>query len=292
MVAYLTPTRYRSMGLGVDLSGKTDAELTTQLSIASEMVNRYCAAPYGHDFRGGSVTSEKHRWNPGNVYRHGTTRVYPFHRPIKDATSLVIDVTNSQYITISGDYLYVNEVENWVEPVSLAMTTAGVFGFAIIPNVGLRIPVAKLTYTYGWQLQSNDEELTVYSGSILASQNQFWFTEEEVILKKNGTPLSAATEYSVNYTEGMVTVSNYDPTATYAATYMYKLPPAIPNATALVTNDLLGQSSIAAAGMLGLSGIKVEEVELRQSSTISFYAQPVNAAAKALLEPFVYRSIG
>ena len=292
MVAYLTPKKYREMGLGVDLTGKTDAELTALLAAGSEMVNRYCAAPRDHDFKGGTVTDEKHRWLPGNVYRHGTVRVYPFHKPIKSVSGLRIDVTNTQYINLTGSELYANEVENWIEPVSLAMTTAGVFGFSILPNVGLRQPVAKLSYTYGWMFDVADEELTSYSGNILASQNQFWLTEEEVALKADGVTLTANVDYSVDYTEGLVTVSSYDPSAVYEASYTHPLPQAIPMATALITNDLVGQSAIAAAGMLGLSGIKVEEVELRQSSKINFYVTPVNSAAAALLDAYVYRSIG
>jgi hypothetical protein len=279
------------MGLGVDLSGKTDAELTNQLAIATEMVNRYCAAPYNHDFRGGTVSAEKHRWNPGNVYRHGTTRVYPYHKPVKTVTSLVIDVTNTQYITLDAEDLYVNEVEGWVEPVALAMTTAGVFGFSILPNVGLRIPIGKLSYTYGWTFDVEDEQLTPYSGGILASQNQFWITDEEVVLKQNGSEMTAGT-YTVDYTEGQATVSSYDSTAVYTASYSYPLPSAIANATALVANDILGQAAIAGAGLLGLSGLRVEEVEIRQSAKINFYANPVNAAAATLLDPFVYRRIG
>ena len=45
MPQYLTPKRYRTMALGVDLSNKTDAELGALIASASAEVNRYCAAP-------------------------------------------------------------------------------------------------------------------------------------------------------------------------------------------------------------------------------------------------------
>jgi hypothetical protein len=292
MVAYLTPRRYKSMGLGVDLSGKSDAELESNLSIASEMVNRYCAAPYGHDFRGGTATDEKHRWNPGNVYKVGTTRIYPYHKPVKEVSGLVIDVTNTQRITLDAEDLYVNEREGWVEPVALAMTTAGVFGFSILPNVGLRIPIGRISYTYGWSFTVTDEELTTYSGNVLSGQNQFWVTEEEVILKQNGVTLAKGPDYSVDYTEGQVTVSNYVSADTYTASYTFPLPPAIGYATALIANDLQGQANFASQGMLGLSRLTVEEITIQQSAKFNFYATPVNGAAATLLDPFVYRRIG
>jgi hypothetical protein len=292
MVAYLTPKRYKTMGLGIDLTDRSETELASQLSVASAVVNRYCAAPLDHDFRGGTVTDEKHRWNLGNVYRAGTTRLYPFHKPMRDVTGFRIDITNTQYITMQPEDLYLNEVENWVQPIALAVTTAGIFGFSILPGIGLREPVAKLSYRYGWRFATTDEELAVYSGSILMAANQFWVTDEEIVVKQNGTALTPQAEYSVDTTEGFVTVSSYDSSATYTASYTYPLPADIALATGLITNDVLGQAALAGAGMLGLSGMKVEEVELRQSSKVNFYVTPVNGAAATLLDSYVYRSIG
>lgn len=287
---YLTAKRYRKLGLGVDLSAKTDAELTSLIDVASQMVNTFCAAPRGHDFRGGSITNEPHLWDTGNVYKPGSGRVWPFHEPIKSVSAVQIEVTNQQYINFGADSLYINEGDGYVEPIALAVTTAGVFGLSVIPNIGLRQPVARVDYTYGWVFQSTDEELT-YSGGTLDAGNQFWFTDEDVVIKANGTELTAGADYTVDYTEGEVTVSNYDSATSYTASYFYPLPEAIARASSLILNDVVGQTSIAAAGLLGLSGIKVEEVELRQSGKVNFNVNPVNMAAQYLLAPYRYISI-
>jgi len=289
MLRYLTPLRYRSQGTGVDLSAKTDTELAAHIDAASALVNTWCAVPDGHSFRGGTITGEKHRWEIGNVYKSGTQRIWPFHKPVKSVSALEIQVTNTQKITFSGGNLYLNEYDGYVEPIALGVTTAGMFGWAILPNVGMATPVGVVDYTYGRSLQATDEELYTYSGQLLAG-NQFWETGQPVTIKKNGT--IQTTGFTLDYEEGTVTVSGGAlPSDIWTATYTYPLPPGIARATGLVVGDLLGQSAIAAAGLIGLSGIKVEEVELRQSARVSFAVQPINAAAATLLAPYRYVSI-
>jgi len=289
---YLTPKRFRTFGTGVDLSSTTDDQLLPTLSVAAAMVNAYCAAPMSHDFRGGTVTDEQHVWKLGNAHQAENQRIWPKHRPIRSASQLRIDVTNTQYVTLSGSSLYVNTVENWVEPVALALSSVGLFNVAVLPNVGLRTPVAKLTYEYGWSFEAVDETLTTYSADgRLQAMNQFWDETAPVVVTQNGSTLPS-NQYDVDYTEGIVTVSSYDSTAMYAASYTYTLPSNIAMATALVASDLLGQANIAAAGLLGLSGIKVEEVELRQSAKVGLYTTPINGAAQRLLAPYVYLSWG
>jgi hypothetical protein len=289
MPRYLTPLRYRALGTGVDLSSKTDAELAAHLDAASALVNAWCAAPDGHDFRGGTITGEKHRWEIGNVYKSGTQRIWPFHKPVKSVSALEIQVTNTQQITFSGGNLYLNEYDGYVEPIALGVTTAGMFGWAILPNVGMATPVGVVDYAYGWEFQATDEELFPYSGQLMAG-NQFWDQSQTVTIKKNG--LVQTSGFTIDYEEGTVTVSGGAlPSDTWTATYSYPLPPGIARATGFVMDDLHGQSAIAAAGMIGLSGIKVEEVELRQSSRVNFAVQPINAAAATLLAPYRYVSI-
>lgn len=279
------------MGTGVDLSETTDDQILPMIAVASAMANNYCSAPIGHDFRGGTVTDEKHHWDPGNVYRAGTTRVYPKHRPVKSVAGFRIDVTNTQYITISTNSLYINPAEGWVEPVALALTTAGMFGYALLPSIGLREPVARIAYDYGWQFEESNDLATVYSGSVLQLSNQFIDDSQEFALKKNGTELPSSS-YDVDWNEGLVTVSGYDSTAVYSADYTHKLPWAIASATSLILSDLFGQQRIAGSGMLGLSGLKVEEIEIRQSAKVGLYSTPVNGAAARLLDPYVYLSWG
>jgi hypothetical protein len=292
---YLTPTRYRSLGLGVDLSSRTDTELASILNIAAGLVNSYCSVPTNHDFRGGTVTLEQHVWDWGTTQTPLPLRVYPDHTPIRSVSELRIDVTNTQFISYTDpDQLYIHTDKGFVEPISLAASTVGMFGTYVLPSVGLRLPVAKLSYVYGWVFSAIDEELTTYSSSagIVQGQNQFWLDDPTVIVKKNGVTLTAGAQYTLDAFEGQVTVSSFDPTAIYSATYDYPLPGSIALATALVGTDVLGQTNINASGLLGLSGLRVEEVELRQSARTGFTVNAVSMAAKTLLAPYVYHNWG
>lgn len=290
MSRYLTAQGYRAIGLGVDLSSTLDATLDQHIITASALVNATCAAPPDHDFRGGTVTSEPHEWDLGNKYRPPSNRVYPFHRPINAVTQLSIEMSNTPSVTLDAGKLYVEPIQGYIEPISLVVTTIGIIPLSAVPLIGLRKPVAKVDYSYGWNFTASDEPLSTQSGSALRGANQFWFTDEDVILKKNGSIVTGG-NYSVNYTEGTITPTSYDPTALYTATYHYPLPPAIAQATAIVMSDLIGYSNINASGLSGLSGIRVEEIELRQSSRAGFIAVPVSAAAQVLLGPYRYTTL-
>lgn len=289
---YLTPKRYRSLGTGVDLTGLSDADILPSLIVASAMVNSCCNTPTDHDFRGGTITNEQHTWDVGNQWKLGSNRVYPFHRPVKTVSQMRIDITNTQYLLLDDPTkLYINTVEGWVEPVALSLTSIGLFGGSVLPSVGLREPVAKIDYTYGWEFAVSGEELTSYSEGVLQAINQFWFDSPVPVIYKNGTTLPS-NQYEINLNEGIVTVSSYDSAAIYAADYSHPLPTSVARATAMVATDVMGQSAIAGAGMLGLSGIRVEEVELRQSSKVGLYTTPVNGAATLLLTPYKYFNWG
>lgn len=294
MLQYITPTRYRESGLGVEIT-QSDAELRSLISIGSTLVNRYCAVPTNHDFRGGTVTAERHRWRMGNVHQVPIQRVYPRHRPIISVETLTIDITNTWSLALNAEKLYVNPDENWVEPIGYPYTTYGFIApFGTLP-IGLRNPVARLDYTYGWEFDITDEELVLTDATIssatanveLQASAQFWLPAGIVEVKQDGTELTPTTDYTVDKVEGTVTIGSYDPAKTYTASYTYTLPTDIAKATQLVVTDLIGQSAIASSGLLGLSGIKVEEIELRQSSKVNFYVEPINAAARILLTPYV-----
>lgn len=73
---------------------------------------------------------------------------------------------------------------------------------------------------------------------------------------------------------------------TVRATYQHKLPSNVMTATALIVTSLLGQQEIAAKGLLGLSGIRVEEVEIRQSRDAQSARDDIPGLAKELLRPY------
>lgn len=281
---YVTPTRYRSMRTGLDLSSYTDAELQAALTAASDAVNAAISAPAGYTFLGGTVTDEEHQWRVVNrrEFRQTEGRIWPYMRPLMSATALRIQVTKTQYIDFTDEQLFVQHDLGYVEPVAAPSSMAL---FTSVPPWTLTSPVALLDYTYGFNLATTDELLAAESGGTLRAGHQFWYTDEEVVLKKNGVVVDVA-DYEIDYDEGVITPDTPDESATWKASYHHKLPPGIAAATTLVATDMFGAANIAASGLLGLSGIKVEEVEMRQSSKVNFFVTPVNAAAKIYLAPY------
>lgn len=283
MPLYLTPDRYRVIGSGVDLSSKTDTQLLAALTSASETVNQAVNAPRGYSFLGGSVEDEEHQWKVNTRYVKATDgRIWPFMRPVRSVSGMTINVTKEQYVSFTDEQLFVQSDLGYVEPVAAPDSMAL---FTSIPPWLLTSPVAKISYEYGFDMTATDELLAQESGGVLRAGHQFWYTDEDVVLKEDGVVVASG--YTVDYEEGTITYGSADESKVYRASYHHKLPPGIAAATALVATDIFGASAIAAAGMVGLSGIKVEEVELRQSSKVNYYVTPVNAAAKMYLSPYM-----
>ena len=270
------------MGTGVDLSGETDADLRAILTQAAVLSHHAVNAPEGYSFLGGTVTREEHLWQVGNAYKPASGRLWPYFRPVKDVSQVRINVTRTNYIDFAADQLFTETALGYVEPVAAPSTTAL---FTSVPPWLLTSPVAYIDYSYGWQFDVVDEVLSTTSDSFQAA-NQFWYTDEEVELKKNGIVVDPA-GYSIDYTEGTATVSDsYVEADEFTISYSHKLPPGVAQAQLYMANDIIGGQSIAAAGLLGLSGIKVEEVELRQSSKVNFYTMPISPVAQTYLAPY------
>jgi hypothetical protein len=70
------------------------------------------------------------------------------------------------------------------------------------------------------------------------------------------------------------------------ADYTHRLPEAVRDATAVITTDLMGATNIVGAGLLGLTGIKAEEIELRQDSKSNVVSGEINERAKDLLNAY------
>jgi hypothetical protein len=284
---YLTPLRYRHSGLGIDTSGKSDADLAAAIDIATYLVNAYTAAPTGHDFRGGVIVDEEHVWDVGNQYKPGSGRLWPYHRPITDATRLRLYVTRSQYIEFGADNLFFNTKLGYVEPVGTPSTTAL---FTSIPPWTLTAEVGKLSYAYGQEIPVVGEVPTITSDGLLLAMNSFW-TDDAPTLKVAGDTIDPD-DYTYDAEEGTVTINDgVDRTKTYRLDYVHTLPTAVARATSLIVTDLLGFSNINASGLTGLSGIRVEEIELRQSSKVGFTVDAISPAAKILLNPFSFASM-
>lgn len=301
---YLSPGKFRVGRYGSDLDDLTDIEIAEKIAEASAIVDGYCSIPtipQRHDFRGGSIVVEEHHWNiPSSPFDLGTRRCYPFHWPIKttlndDGSPIAavhmfrIYVTNTQYVAIQPSDLFVQNTEQYIEVVSLAVTSSGLFNALIIPNVGLATPTVRLSYDYGYLFASDvDERLYWSDANTFRAQNQWW-TPTAPVVKQNGTVVDPA-NYTVNADEGTITFNSDqpadDPTSTdvITATYFYRMPSEIGRATGLITAYLLGEADLVSRGMAGLSSMSIEEIKMqrgRQSGTLPVTVDTLDALVPA-----------
>ena len=288
MSQYLTVDCYRNMGFGADISDIDDGALTMQLRLASNLANRFCNRPTDFDFRGGTVTDEQHIWHIGNEMVQGTMMIFPKHRPLVSLSAFRIYVTNTQYLNVDASYLHYNERNNTLTPV-IASTAIGVWSYSAIPIAGFVEPEARITYIYGQTITETGEALFQDDSGNYRAANQWW-TDDDVTIYLNGTALDES-HYTVNRDEGIIIID--DDTATALSTdgvltadYMHKLPADIRDAVGVITTDLIGSASIVGAGLLGLSGIRAEEIELRQATNTRITAGEISDRAKALLMPY------
>lgn len=295
---YVTPTRFRNSGLGSDLSDVTDTALSNILSTASTLVNVHCSTPtipMAHDFRGGTVVGEKHKWPlPDLTFadKRGR-RVYPLHEPIVAMTSFVVKFTQTYQVSVDPTNLYVNANEGWAEVVSIAAIVSGVYPVGI--NFGLYTPVAEIAYTYGWDLISTSEKLDLEDVGTYAADNQFWKTSPTPVIYKNGTPISSG--LVIDYTEGTVTITpTPDGPDIITADYHYSLPSAIAEATSLLATRVVSESNLIAAGLGSLSELSIEELTLRRGTSrtsggVATIANLFDTYISALLEPYNYITV-
>lgn len=267
MSLYLTPQRFREMGFGIDISELDDTELMALIAQASSVVDSYCNVPrmpQKHDFLGGRISREQHTWRyPSSPFDIGQRRVYLYHWPMIAIEQFRIYVTNTQYVEIAPSALLLNNTERYAEVVSLALTGVGLFNALVIPNVGLATPVCYTTYTYGWDFEVTDEDLTCSDGQTWRAQNQFWFTDTDraPVIKKNGVVVTSG--FTVDAREGTVVFDdNLLATDSVSASYHHKLPADIQYGTGHIVAHLHGQAELHARGMAHLTSMRVAEVTM------------------------------
>ena len=296
---YLTPLRYRAMGQGVDLAEVEDQDLASFIQIASGLVNTHCSVEQSHDFRGGSITAEEHPWKMGNYMWPGSRRVFPSHFPLTELTKFEIYVTNTQYLNVPVAQTHYEKYKNQIETL-IAASSIGVWSYSAIPVAGFREPHAKIDYTYGYSFNVVDEQMFPDGGIRWRAQNQWWDSTVTPVIKVNGTAVDAG-DLTFDYNEGTVEIDDdallaldiaADEVDTVYASYTHTLPSNIMNATAMIVTSLLGRRAIAEKGLQGLSGIKVEEVELRQSRDSQMSVDEIPGNAQMLLQPYRRMSWG
>lgn len=271
------------------------------LNRSSDLVNAYCAAPnlpQRHDFRGGTITREQHQWKLGTDYYVGNRRVYPWHTPFRDVNALAIRITNNYSVSLTPTDLFVNGSESYIEVTSLAAVSFGIYPLGVAPNLGLYIPVAEVSYDYGWIFQETDEDLESYDAASYMSGHMSWMTTPVPVIKKNGTVLDPSS-YTVDYVEGAIILSS-EPGAndSFTATYSYSLPGEVQQATGIIASAQLGERSMAQKGMTGLGMIKVDEFQILRMggrsglNPTALSNIEIPGVAQALLSPHRFFSVG
>lgn len=290
MQPYVTPERYRTMGLGADLEGVEDWELRSTLSAATSLVNTYCNVPLlpqQHDFRGGAITNEQHQWTTDPRGR----RIYLWHTPIKTVTSLKVMATNNQYLDVTTSELFIQYGENYAEIVALALTSIGLFG-AALPGIGLYNPVTRTSYTYGYEFPVIDEPLEPTDAFTFRAQNQFW-TPATVTVRQDGDVIT--TGFTVDRVEGTVVFDEaQDPDKPVSVDYTYALPREIAQATAIATTTALAERDLTSKGLGQLAEIAVEEVRLRRDARKTgtvVASEALPDSAQALLSGFRFVTV-
>jgi len=261
------------MAFGIDVSELDDLELAALCSQATTWVNRYCLVPrlpQMHDFRGGSITGEQHQWRyPETPFDIGQRKAFPLHWPIKDVTDFRIKVTNTQYVGIDPSDLFINNGLKYVEVVSLALTSAGLFNALVIPNIGLATPVVQMNYDYGWDFEESGEILMPDDGQTYRSQNQWWATTPTPVITVNG--LVATTGFTINYDEGTVTFAvDQTPGEYVTAAYHHNLPSEIQWATGHIVAWLHAEAEMHARGMAHLQTMNIGEVKMQRPRSFAF----------------------
>lgn len=298
MEPYVTPERFKTMGFGIDLDGVDDFELRAVLRRASDRVHAITAAPglpVAHDFRGGSITAEEHHWDMGNGTTTGPQRsIRLWHTPIKAVSDLRIRLTNTQGIVFDANELMVFDKE--VEIVSLAMTSAGLFGSYVVPEIGLSEPRVQADYTYGYSIPITKQTLDATDGKTFRAQDQWWDSSEDVVVYDESDNIIDSGQYTVHYDEGTIEFSsNQDPDVTRKASFTTKLPPGIATATGILAAEALGDRETRTRGMSGLRAIRVGEISLEKEMQMrggTTLVTPAVAEAESLLAPYKFIWVG
>ena len=256
------------MGLGINLDNVEDFELRASLTRSSSQVNALCSVatlPQEHDFRGGTITGERHEWRL-SPYDNGYTpfRFYPWHKPIKEITDFRIYSTPQLYTAIDPDEIFINNSGGYIEVSSLKITQYGILGGVVNALVGMWTPVAQYSYTYGYQFGVTGDVCETTDGWTFRAQNQWWDSSITPEIQKDGVVIT--TNFTIDYDEGTITFDSAQPANTLiTASYTYKLPWQIGEATALLTAEDFGEARMRERGMQGVDTLRVGEIEIRRS---------------------------
>lgn len=304
MKPYLTAQKFRTMGFGVETEEHEDPFLSVLCQRAHTMVESYCLVPRLpaiHDFRGGTVVGEQHSWRyPVHPVDIGQRKAWPFHWPIIQINDFKIKVTNTQYVAIDASELFINNTARYVEVVSLAITSHGLFQALVVPNIGLATPVCEIGYDYGFSFTETDERLMFSDGFTWRAQHQWWKTDPAPVIKKNGTTLTEglANDYTIDSDEGTVILNeghDADADDLMTATYSHSLPSEIRDAMGYLVAAMHAETEHHQRGMGHLRRLTLEEVTMERHredpSKASADLVAISPEAAALLASFRFDGV-
>lgn len=259
---YLTPTRYKTLGLGSDLTGITDAEIAAAIRRSVSRIHGYCCVPRlpsPFSFRGGSVTNEEHSWVPDEYEQPAPFRVFPLYQPVVSVESFRIYITNDVFTEFPGASLVINNEEGYLEVSTFQQT---IFSAGLTPLVGLMTPISKTSYTYGQTFVVVDEPAVAISTTVYQADSQYW-TAATVTVKKNGVVVPSG--YTISRTEGRITFGAAQSASDeITISYSHSLDPDIAAGCGILTAQDIAESDLRKKGMAGLDSIRVKDVELRR----------------------------
>lgn len=295
--SYLSVNRFLSGGFGIQ-TDMSRAALRNTLMRATTLVNRYCATPsipQAFDFRGGTVTGEQHQWPyvPPLLIREGSRRVYLNQRPIQEVTGFQLQLAENYFVTLDpATNVVVNRMAGYAEIVAIAPVISGYFPIGW--NFGLWNPLAIVDYTYGWSFDVVGDECESETTVLYTASYGNWVGAPVVYI--DDVEVSSS-EYTYRGDDGSIRFTGTAPAPQQVVTvdYTYSCPDAISQATGLIATNLIGESRLAARGMIGLRSIRIAEVALTQMSPGEMTSRngvsiPVSAAN--MLNGFTMGSIG
>lgn len=293
MLPYITPERFVEMGFGS--ADASDAQLLSLITRATMAVDRYVSAPMvptRFSFRGGTVVGEEHVFNLGNqVNEHPTRIVWPNCTPLKSVSAFAVWVTNDYNVEFDVNELYLTK-ENF-HITSIGLTSASLFGAIAVPVLGLKEPISKTTYTYGYDFDAVGEVLAADSAfKVYRAVNQFW-NDDDVTVYKNGSEVT--TGFDVNRTEGKVTFTAANAASdVISVDYGYQMPTEVAEATGLTVAKFIDDRDMRARGMGNLQTLEVGEISMskpRPRAATSNMSVDLPNEAKQLLDGLQFITI-
>lgn len=278
---YLTPERFKTMGLGLDLSEVETVAIRSAIQRATSAIHSFCSVPtvpQQYSFRGGTITGEEHIY-PATEWDHPHPfRIWPWHTPVRTVTSLRlvwgVQNGNESFLDIDPGNILISD-QGYIEVSSLTLTQL-VFADAIVPYVGLHQPVFRISYTYGYLFTVTDDYCEPVDARTYQAQNQFW-TDTDATVKVDGAVQT--TGFTINRREGWVVFdAMQDPDAEVLVSYEHTLPNDIMQACGMLVARDIGEADLRAKGFEGLVSIRVKDVELRRAVAAKSTGTSGNAA--------------